>query len=257
MSLKNILLTAALVVFLSFSSNAQEKYYKGTIQISSKKSKEAYILIDATNPQNFQKTITYVEPVYYEKYKFTGKVKKTAKKTLESKNVIGFTLENGRKFKTIKYRKPTTGLKSTLAPQYCLEQLSEGPIELYKLRSHTDGGKVTPELLDAMHESLSGDRTALLEYIENNFIIIAQKGKKGLKANTKNILRVDLMNLIGDNQMIVKNFENNHYGLKELLISEKNEYYQANPEMEAALKHLVAEYNGIQTDKALNTAGSK
>lgn len=257
MSFKNILLTSALFVFISLNLNAQEEYYKGTIKISSKKSKEAYILLDATNPQKFQKTITYVEPVYYEKYQFTGKVKRTAKKTLEAKHIVGFTLENGRKFKTIKYRKPTTGLKSTFAPQYCLEQISEGPIELYKFRSHTDGGKVTPELLDAMHESLSGDRTALLDYIENNFIIIAQKGKKSLKADTKNILRVDLMNLIGDNQMVVKNFENNHYGLKELLITEKNEYYLANPKMEAALLHLVAEYNGVQSETELSTAGSK
>lgn len=257
MSLKNILLTSALMVFMIFGLNAQEKYYKGTIQISSKKSKVAYILIDATNPQKFQKTITYVEPVYYEKYQFTGKVKRTAKKTLEAKNIIGFTLENGRKFKTIKYRKPTNGLKSTFAPQYCLEQLTEGSIELYKFRSHTDGGKVTPELLDAMHESLSGDRTALLNYIENNFMIIAQKGKKGLKADTKNILRVDLMKLIGDNQMVVKNYEKNHYGLKELMITEKNEYYLANPKMEAALIHLIAEYNGVENSTDTNSKSSK
>jgi uncharacterized protein (DUF2344 family) len=243
MSFKNYLQkTLFLFLVVTFASNAQEKYHKGTLQINAKKAKEAYILIDYSNPQKFQKTITYVDPVVYEKYQFTGKVKSSAKKTLEAKSILGFTLDDGRKFKTIKYRKPTKGLKKTLAPKYCLEQKTEGAIELYKFYSHTDGGKVTPELLDAMHENLSGDNRAVLEYIENNFVLIVKKGEK---ATTKNVLRMDLMNLIGDHSLIVEKYENNHYGVKELLLIEKNDYFLANPKMEAALLHMLSEYNTI------------
>jgi len=243
MSVKNILQkTLFLLLLVSFAANAQEKYYKGTVQINAKKAKEAYILIDYSNPQKFQKTITYVDPVVYERYQFTGKVKSSAKKTLEAKSILGFNLEDGRKFRTIKYRKPTNGLKKTLAPKYCLEQKTEGSIEMYKFYSHTDGGKVTPELLDAMHENLSGDNSAVLDYIENNFILIVKKGERAV---TKNVLRMDLMNLIGDNSKIVKQYENNHYGVKELLLVGQNDYFLANPKMEAALLHMITEYNTL------------
>lgn len=236
------------LLLFSFASNAQEKYHKGILQINSKKSKEAYILIDYVNPQKFQKTITYIDPVVYEKYQFTGKVKSSAKKTFEAKNILGFTLEDGRKFKTIKYRKPTKGLKKTLAPKYCLEQKIEGAIEVFKFYSHTNGGKVTPELLDAMHENLSGNSSALIDYLANNFKLIVKKGEKG---TTKNILRMDLMNLIADNSQIVKHYENDDYKVKELLAEDKNEYFLANPKIEAALLQMISEYNtaGIKTSK--------
>jgi len=120
-----------------FTFQAQNQYKKGTIQITKKKSIDAYVLIDFTKPQEFESTVTYLSPASYAKYIKKGKIKKKKKIKLKSKEIKGFTLDDGTTFKTVKYVNLTKKGIGMLPKSLCLEQITTGKIDFYKLYSKT------------------------------------------------------------------------------------------------------------------------
>lgn len=232
-------------MFVTFSANAQEEFLKGTIQVDKKKTIEAYILLDFTKPQNFQKVITYLEPKGYEKYKAGGKLKKL-KETFKAKEIAGFNLDDGRTFKTVKYVDLTKEGMGMMPQKLCLEQIADGKVDMFKYYSHTGStgsvgvSKLSYELQDVIRESKKSGQKVLIDYIQNNFQLLAQKEHK----MPKNVYSMNMLNLIGDNAEVKKNYDNNAYGVQGYITGDIKPGMLAHQLVEAAFQKMISDYNG-------------
>ena len=144
---KKFILTLLFSLGLVFSTIAQGLYQKGTIQYSKKKTEEAYIQIDWSYPQRFQTSITYVGVKDYEKAIKKGrKIKGKIKEKLQPKDIIGFTLDDGRQFEVVKYVDLTSGkLQKMMPKKLIMQKMADGPIEVFKFYARTTG-KISSEL---------------------------------------------------------------------------------------------------------------
>lgn len=246
--MKNIIsYSILLLVFLTTSAGLAQKnnFEKGSIILSKKKSIDAYILIDFTQPQNFQKQITYLEPKGYEKFKGGTKLKKV-QETLKSKDILGFELEDGRKFKSVKYMDLTKKGMGMMPKKFCLEQISDGKIDMFKFYQHTGStgsvgiSKISYELQDVIRESNKNGDQVLIDYIQGHFQLLAQKEHK----TPKNIYNMNMLNLIGDNAEVKENYDNNHYGVQAYITGDIKPGLLAHPMIEAAFLKMTADYNG-------------
>jgi len=231
-----------LMFLVSFTAQAQSAYQKGTIQISKKKSIDAYVLIDFTKPQSFQSTITYLTPKSYAKYLKKGKIKKSNKVKLKSKEIKGFTLDDGTTFRTVKYIDLNKRGIGMLPKSLCLEQISNGKIDSYKLYSKTSG-KMSYELSNAIMDSKMDGDQILIDYIQNNFQLLVQKNSK----NPKNINAVNLLNYIGDNETVKANYDSNYYGFRNQFTERQKMGVFVSQKYEQAFLKMINDYNGGAT----------
>ncbi|MDH3697338.1 MAG: hypothetical protein OEQ81_01645 [Flavobacteriaceae bacterium] len=243
--MKKDLIRIALVIFaffMAFSGLAQGLYQKGKIQISKKKHIDAYIQIDYRFPQRFQEDITYLEPDSYAKWQETGKLKGKHKIKLGLKDFEGFALDNGQSFKVIKYIDLTKKGIGMLPKRICVEQIANGKVDAYKLYSNTTG-KISYELADVVMDSkMQGDQM-LIDYIQDNFQILVQKlpGHK----NPRNLQGANLLTLIGDNERVKTNYDNNHYGFRNQFTERQKFGVIVNKQYESSFLKMINDYNGI------------
>lgn len=241
--IKNDLIRIALLLFaffMAFSASAQ-LYQKGSIQLSKKKHVDAYIQVDYCFPQRFQEDITYIEPGDYAKWQETGKLKGKWKTKLPLKDFIGFTLDNGQKFKVIKYADLSKKNIGMLPKRLCVEQIASGKINAFKLYSHTTG-KISHELADVFMDSRTQGDQMLIDYIQDNFQILVQK--KEVHKNPRNLQAANILTLIGDNMRVKKNYDNNHYGFQHLFTERQKFGVIVNQQYEKAFLKMVNDYNG-------------
>lgn len=229
------LLSLVLLLFMSTGIIAQSLYQKGTLTTKKGKTEEAYIQIDFEYPQRFQQNITYITPKDYEKYQKSGKLKGSMKNKLNPGDLEGFTLENGKAFKTVRYADLTGKAIKMIPKKMCLEQITDGKILMYKLYSRTTG-RINHELADMIFEN----RPELIKYIQDNFQLLIKKDKK----NPTNIMHINLLNYIGDNAEVKENYNNNHYGLRNQFTEKAKMGKYVNQEYEAAFLRMVSDYNG-------------
>lgn len=234
--LKN-LITLLFVLFLSTVS-AQDIFEKGTIQISKKKHIEAYISIDYRFPQRFQNSLTYITPKEYLKFKAKGKLKKSKKNKLKLKDFKGFELADGTKFSVVKYVDLTKKGLGMLPKRICLQQIANGKIDAFKMYSRTTG-KISHELANVVFESRKNGDDILIDYIQDNFQLLVQKDSK----NPKNINHVNLLNFIGDNEVVKTNYDNNKYGFRDQFTERQKFGVIVNKKYEASLLKMLDDYN--------------
>ena len=225
-------------LFLTFlmaaNLSAQGLYQKGKLHLKKGKTIEAFIEIDYEFPQRFQQGITYMTPKDYEKFAQTGKFKGKMKQKMEPKHFTGFTLDDGRVFKTVWYSDLTGKAIKMIPKRMTLEEVAHGRILMYKLYSRTTG-KINQELADMVFE----DREKLIAYIQDNFQLLIQKESD----NPKNVMHINLLNFIGDNQRVKENYDNNHYGLRNQFTERQKMGIYVNKEYEAAFLRMVNDYN--------------
>lgn len=224
----------ALALLSATTISAQVNYHKGTLHLKKNKSKEVYIEIDFEHPQRFQQGITYLSPKDYEKYVKTGKLKGKMKEKMEPKHFKGFTLDDGRVFKTVWYSDLTGKAIKMIPKRMTLEQVAHGRILMYKLYSRTTG-RINSELSNMVFE----DSQTLINYIKDNFQLLIQKDSK----NPKNIMQVNLLNFIGDNPRVKDNYANNHYGLRDQFTERQKMGIYVDQEYEAAFLRMLKDYN--------------
>ncbi len=223
-----------LMFFFVVNLSAQDLYQKGTLHLKKGKTQEAYIEIDFEYPQRFQQGITYMAPKDYEKFVKSGKMKGKMKQKMEPKHFTGFTLDDGRVFKTVWYADLTGKAIKMIPKRMTLEEVAQGQILMYKLYSRTTG-RINQELADMVFE----DRTKLIDYIQDNFQLLIQKESN----NPKNVMQINLLNFIGDNQRVKDNYDNNHYGLRDQFTESQKMGKYVNKEYEAAFLRMVDDYN--------------
>lgn len=229
-----------IVLFLfSFNTQAQlNNFEKGTITTNKNKTIEAYIEIDYRFPQHFQASITYVSINDYDKYQQNGKLKGKSKKRLKPQNIVGFDLENGKIFRTVKYMDHgKLGTIGMTPKDLCLEKRVDGKINVYKLYSHTTG-KTSQELASVIMNSKKDGDEVLIEYIQNNFQLLVQKDSD----SPKNLMEVSLLNYIGDNKRVKENFTKNHYGFRDELTDDGTSI--VNKKLEVNFLRLLEDYEG-------------
>ncbi|NER11314.1 hypothetical protein SAMN06265375_103331 [Muriicola jejuensis] len=227
-----------LFFFIAVATFAQGNFHKGVLHLNKGKAKEVYIEIDFEFPQRFQQGITYMEPKDFDKYMKTGKMKGKMKQKMEPKHFEGFSLEDGREFKTVWYADLTGKAIKMIPKRMTLEQVAEGPINVYKLYSRTTG-KINQELADVFFE----DRANLVNYIQDNFQLLVLKDKK----NPTNVVQINLLNYIGDNPRVKENYDNNQYGLRNQFSDGFKMGKYVNKEFEAAFLRMIDDYNQEST----------
>ncbi len=227
-----------LLFFISVATYAQGNYHKGVLHLKKGKAKEVYIEIDFEFPQRFQQGITYMEPKDFDKFMKTGKIKGKMKQKMEPKHFESFSLEDGREFKTVWYADLTGKAIKMIPNRMTLEQVAEGPINVYKLYSRTTG-KINQELADVFFE----DRANLVNYIQDNFQLLVLKDKK----NPTNVVQINLLNYIGDNARVKENYDNNQYGLRNQFSDGFKMGKYVNKEFEAAFLRMIDDYNQEST----------
>ena len=214
--------------------HAQSLYQKGTLHLKKGKTQEVFIELDLEYPQRFQQGITYISPDDFEKFTKTGKLKGNMKEKMEPKHLEGFTLEDGRVFKTVWYSDLTGKAIKMLPKRMTLEQVANGRILMYKLYSRTTG-RINQELADMVFE----DRQKLIAYIQDNFQLLIQKDSD----KPKNVMHINLLNFIGDNQRVKENYVNNHYGLRNQFTEKQKMGKYVNKEYEASFLRMLDDYN--------------
>jgi hypothetical protein len=214
--------------------HAQTFYQKGTLHLKKGKTQEVFIELDFEYPQRFQQGITYISPDDFEKFTKTGKLQGKMKEKMEPKHLEGFTLEDGRIFKTVWYSDLTGKAIKMLPKRMTLEQVAHGPIQMYKLYSRTTG-RINQELADMVFD----DRQKLIDYIQDNFQLLIQKESD----KPKNVMHINLLNFIGDNPRVKENYVNNHYGLRNQFTEKQKMGKYVNKEYEAAFLRMLDDYN--------------
>lgn len=237
-------LATLLIVLFSFASNhvlAQLRtpssvgtYEKGVITLEDGEEVEGYIYMDMMNPQEFQKRVNVIDEEAYMAFKAGEDVDKTAV-VYDAKDLQGFALENGKKFKRAKYANLFAKRKQDQVPkQLLLEVAAEGKITVLVKYHHTQG-IVSPYL---------PDRTEVndVEYVEwqaNNFEILAQK--EGEEA--KNLSSINLKKLVGDNRTVLMNYAKDVYGFRTLFTA--GPVFESSFQLETleALNRMADDYN--------------
>lgn len=207
-----------IVLFLfSFQVAAQKNNFKkGTIFLNKNKSIEAFIQMDFRFPQDFQTSLTYLTPEDYQRFQDLPKAKIKGLKSLQPKDVSGFDLANGASFRTVTYMDLSqTGSIGAKPRKLLLEKRVEGKIDVYKLYCHTSGN-VSQKLSQVLQERYKEGDDHLIDYIQNNFQLLVKKNNE----NPKNLMAVNLLNYIGDNEIVKNNYRKNHYGFRDGFVDE-------------------------------------
>ena len=225
---------AIALLFVMTGANAQALFQKGTLHLKKGKDQQVYIEIDFKHPQRFQQGITYMSLEDHEKYSKTGKLKGKMQQKMEPKHFDGFTLEDGRVFKTVWYSDMTGKAIKMIPKRMTLQEVAHGRILMYKLYSRTTG-KINQELSNMIFDHPE----SLVAYIQDNFQLLIQKDSD----KPKNVMHINLLNFIGDNPRVKENYDNNHYGLRNQFSERQNMGIYVNKEYEAAFLRMLDDYN--------------
>ncbi|MTI23167.1 hypothetical protein E1176_19210 [Fulvivirga sp. RKSG066] len=209
-------------------------YEKGTITLESGEEIDGYIYMDMMNPQDFQKRVYFIDEEAYAAYSEGEDVDDRATK-YDSKDLQGFSLENGKKFKQARYVNLFAKRKQDKVPkQLLLEVAAEGKVTVFKKYHHTQGF-ISPYLPDRTKVS----DAEYAEWQKNNFEILARKeGEKAVNLSTINIKK-----LVGDNRAILMNYAKDEYGFRTAFT--KGPVFESSFQMDAleALTRMVEDYN--------------
>ena len=243
-SKKYFTVTLALIVLLSFaftSVTAQlktpssvGKYEKGTITLNKGKEIEGYIYIDMMNPQEFQKRVNLINEKTYQAFLKGKKINKDIE-VYKPKDMESFTLENGKKFKKAKYVNIFATRKQDMLPKtLMLEVATEGKITVFKKYHHTQG-IVSGHLPDRTKVS----DAEYAKWQENNFEILYQKEGEA----SKNMSVINIKALVGDNEAVLENYNNDYYGFQTLFT--KGPVFESSFQLDAleAFTKMVEDYN--------------
>ena len=233
-----------LIVLLSLTSNNTKaqlktpssvgKYEKGTITLKKGKEIEGYIYIDMLNPQEFQKRVNFINEKTHEAFLKGKKINKDIE-VYKANDLQSITLENGQNFKKAKYVNILATRKQDMLPKnLMLEVVTEGKVTIYKKHHHTQG----------FVSSYLPDRTEVndAEYVafqENNFEILYQKEGAG----AKNMSVINIKALVGDNVVVLDNYDKDYYGFQTLFT--KGPVFESSFQLDAleAFTKLVEDYN--------------
>ena len=242
--LKHSTLVTLLIVFFSFTCNnviAQLRtpssvgtYEKGIITLENEEEVEGYIFMDMMNPQEFQKRVYLIDEQAFTAFTKGEDVDKDAV-VYNAKDLQGFSLENGKKFKRAKYVNLFAKRKQDQIPkQLLLEVVTEGKITVFKKYHHTQG-IVSPYLPDRMEVN----DAEYVKWQENNFEILTQK--EGEEA--KNMSTINIKKLVGDNRTVLVNYTKDVYGFRTLFT--KGPVFESSFQLDAleALTRMVDDYN--------------
>ena len=152
-----------------------------------------------------------------------------------AKDLQSFSLENGQKFKKAKYVNPFATRKQDMLPKnLMLEVAAEGKITIYKKHHHTQG-IVSSHLPDRTEVS----DAEYAEWQENNFEILYQKEGAG----AKNLSVINIKALVGDNEVVLANYNKDYYGFQTLFT--KGPVFESSFQLDAleAFTKLVEDYN--------------
>ena len=237
-------ITLMLTVLFSLTSNNTKaqlktpssagKYEKCTVTLKKGKEIEGYIYMDMLNPQEFQKRVNVINEKTYEAFLEGKKINKDIE-VYKANDLQSITLENGQKFKKAKYVNLLATRKQDMLPKnLMLEVVTEGNVTIYKKHHHTQGF-VSPYLPDRtkVHDA---------EYVvwqENNFEILYQKEGQG----TKNMSIINIKALVGDNEVVLANYDNDYYGFQTLFTN--GPVFESSFQLDAleAFTKLVEDYN--------------
>lgn len=241
---KHSTLATLLFVFFSFTfTNAIAQlrtpssvgtYEKGIITLENGEEVEGYIFMDMMNPQDFQKRVYLIDEQAFTAFTKGEDVDKDAVK-YDSKDLQGFSLENGKKFKRAKYANLFAKRKQDQVPkQLLLEAATEGKITVFKKYHHTQG-IVSSYLPDRMEVN----DAEYVKWQENNFEILAQK--EGEEAT--NLSTIGIKKLVGDNKTVLTNYAKDVYGFRTLFTN--GPVFESSFQMDAleALTRMVEDYN--------------
>lgn len=241
---KHFEIVPVLIVLLSFtftSVNAQLRtpssvgtYEKGVITLESGEEVAGYIFMDMMNPQDFQKRVFLIDEQAFTAFTNGEDVDKDAVK-YDSKDLQGFSLENGKKFKRARYVNLFAKRKQDKLPkQLLMEVAAEGKVTVLKKYHHTQG----------IVSSYLPDRTEVsdaeyVEWQENNFEILAQKEGE----EPTNLSTINLKKLVGDNKTVLMNYAKDVYGFRTAFT--KGPVFESSYQMDAleALTRMVEDYN--------------
>ncbi|MTI23170.1 hypothetical protein E1176_19225 [Fulvivirga sp. RKSG066] len=140
--MKKITVGVAAMVFLGFTVStavAQLRtpssvgtYEKGTITLESAEEIDDYIYMDMMNPQDFQKRVFLIDEEAYAAFTEGEEVDEKATK-YDSKDLQGYSLENGKKFKRASYVNLFAKRKQDKIPKpLLLEVAAEGKVTVLK-----------------------------------------------------------------------------------------------------------------------------
>ena len=209
-------------------------YEKGTLTLKKGKEVEGYIYMDMLNPQEFQKRVNLINEKTHKAYLKGKKIKKDIE-VYKANDLESFELENGKKFKKAKYVNIFATRKQDMLPKnLMLEVVTEGKITVFKKHHHTQG----------IVSSFLPDRTEVndAEYVawqENNFEILYQKEGEG----SKNMSSINIKALMGDNETVLTNYNNEYYGFRTLFT--KGPVFESSFQLDAleAFTRMVDDYN--------------
>ena len=210
------------------------KYEKGTLTLNKGKEIEGYIYIDMMNPQEFQKRVNVINEKTYQAFLKGKKINKDIE-VYKVKDLESFTLENGKKFKKAKYVNIFATRKQDMLPKnLMLEVAAEGKITVFKKYHHTQGF-VSGHLPDRTEVN----DAEYAEWMENNFEILYQKEGEG----SKNMSVINIKALVGDNEKVLENYNNDHYGFQTLFV--KGPAFESSFQTDAleAFTKMVEDYN--------------
>jgi len=209
-------------------------YEKGTITLENGDKVEGYIFMDMMNPQDFQKRVYLIDEKGFTAFTKGEDVDKDAV-VYKAKDLQGFSLENGKKFKRARYVNLYAKRKRDQIPrQLLLEVVTEGKITVLKKYHHTQG-IVSRHLPDRTKVS----DAEYVKWMENNFEILTQK--EGEKA--KNMSTINIKKLVGDNRTVLVNYAKDVYGFRTLFM--KGPVFESSFQLDAleALTRMVEDYN--------------
>ncbi len=218
MNFKNKLLPFFLAIGLLTSVFAQEEetgqcanYYKGTYTLKNGKIKEGYIFINDCKPHLFQQSLRIIDEKSFAKYAKGKKIKKKAIENFKVKEIKAFALENGRKFRQVKYTDLASTTKIGMLPKrFLLEMATDGDITVYKKYYRTDNGIIHKEVSDS--KFAGGPEHTV--FMKSNFQILIQKDRS---KNPKNIRMVTVKNYFGDNDEIIQKYQKGEYEFRDQL----------------------------------------
>ena len=237
-------ITPVLLVLFSFAFTSVKaqlktpssvgKYEKGTITLNKGKEVEGYIYIDMMNPQEFQKRVNLINEKTYQAFLKGKKINKDIE-VYKPKDLESFMLENGKKFKKARYVNIFATRKQDMLPKtLMLEVAAEGKITVFKKYHHTQG-IVSGYLPDRTKVS----DAEYVEWQENNFEILYQKEGEG----SKNMSVINIKALVGDNEAVLENYNNDYYGFQTLFT--KGPVFESSFQLDAlaAFTKMVEDYN--------------
>ncbi len=210
------------------------KYEKGTITLNKGKDIEGYIYIDMMNPQEFQKRVNLIDEKTYKAFLKGKKINKDIE-VYKPKDLQSFTLENGKKFKKAKYVNAFATRKQDMIPKnLMLEVVTEGKITVFRKYHHTQG--IVSSYLPDRTEVNDAD---YVKWQENNFEILYQKEGQG----SKNMSVINIKALVGDNEAVLNNYNNDYYGFRTLFT--KGPVFESSFQLDAleAFTKMVEDYN--------------